>query len=89
MTRGFIFKVDNYYKDFKDYKYVEPLPFHGMSDYPPPAPEAYPTDADHQQYRLDYNTRLLPGPANPTLTPQPSPTYAVAALPASPSSGAE
>jgi uncharacterized delta-60 repeat protein len=56
-ARGFVLKVDNYYKDFKDYKYLEPLPFHGMSDYPPPAPEAYPTDADHVQYLQEYNTR--------------------------------
>jgi hypothetical protein len=61
MTRGFILKADNYYKEFKEYKYLEPLPFHGMSDYPPLAPEAYPTDADHNQYRLQYNTReVLP-----------------------------
>lgn len=60
MTRGFILKADLYYKDFKDYNYIEPLPFHGMSDYPYPATEAYPTDADHEQYRLDYNTRVYP-----------------------------
>jgi len=59
MTRGFILKADNYYKEFKEYKYLEPLPFHGMSDYPPPAPEAYPTDEDHNQYRLLYNTRVV------------------------------
>lgn len=59
MTRGFILKADNYYKEFKEYKFLEPLPFHGMSDYPPPAPEAYPTDEDHNQYRLLYNTRVV------------------------------
>ncbi|WP_223913308.1 hypothetical protein [Geobacter sp. AOG1] len=59
MTRGFILKADLYYKDFKDYKYVDPLPFHAMSDYPPPAPEAYPTDADHNSYRQEYNTRVV------------------------------
>ena len=59
MTRGFILKADNYYKEFKEYKYLEPLPFHGMSDYPPPPPEAYPTDLDHNQYRQDYNTRIF------------------------------
>jgi putative Ig domain-containing protein len=58
-TRSFILKADNYYKEFKEYKYLEPLPFHGMSDYPPPAPEAYPTDEDHNQYRLLYNTRVV------------------------------
>ncbi len=59
MARGFILKADNYYKEFKEYKYLEPLPFHGMSDYPPPAPEAYPMDLDHNQYRQDYNTRIF------------------------------
>ncbi len=59
MARSFILKADNYYKEFKEYKYLEPLPFHGMSDYPPPAPEAYPTDDDHNQYRLLYNTRVV------------------------------
>ena len=58
-ARGFILKADNYYKEFKEYKYLEPLPFHGMSDYPPPAPEAYPADEDHNQYRLLYNTRVV------------------------------
>ena len=59
MARGFILKADNYYKEFKEYKYLEPLPFHGMSDYPPPAPEAYPTDESHNQYRALYNTRAV------------------------------
>jgi hypothetical protein len=59
MTRGFVLKVDNYYKEFKEYKYVEPLPFHGMSDYPYPATETYPTDPDHTQYRFEYNTRTF------------------------------
>jgi hypothetical protein len=59
MKRSFLFKADNYYKEFKEYKYLEPLPFHGMSDYPPPAPEAYPTDEDHNLYRQLYNTRVF------------------------------
>jgi len=62
MTRGFILKADNYYKEFKEYEYLEPLPFHGMSDYPPPPPEAYPTDEEHNQYRLLYNTRVVVAP---------------------------
>ena len=59
MRRGFVLMVDNYYKEFKEYKYLEPLPFHGMSDYPYPATETYPTDADHTQYREEYNTRVV------------------------------
>jgi len=56
-VRGLVFKVDMWYKTLTTSNQVEPLPFHGMSDYPPPAPEAYPTDADHEQYLIDYNTR--------------------------------
>ena len=59
VSRAFMIKADLYYKEFKDYRYLEPLPFHGMSDYPPPAPEAYPTDEDHSQYRSLYNTRTV------------------------------
>ena len=59
MTRGFVLLVDNYYKEFKDYKYLEPLPFHGMSDYPYPATESYPTDEEHNLYRQLYNTRIV------------------------------
>jgi hypothetical protein len=59
MERGFILKADNYYKEFKEYKYLDPLPFHGMSDYPPPAGESYPTDEDHNLYRQLYNTRVV------------------------------
>lgn len=59
MTRGFVLLVDNYYKEFKDYKYLEPLPFHGMSDYPYPATESYPMDEEHNLYRQLYNTRVV------------------------------
>lgn len=38
---------------------VEPLPFHGMSAYPYPKTEQYPTDKEHQQYKLKYNTRRV------------------------------
>ncbi|MEE8586357.1 MAG: FG-GAP-like repeat-containing protein [Acidobacteriota bacterium] len=49
---------------------VEPLPFHGMSAYPYPAGEAYPSAEKHRRYRKQYNTRpalrllqpLRPGP---------------------------
>jgi hypothetical protein len=59
MKRTFMIKADLYYKEFKDYKYMEPLPFHGMSDYPYPATESYPQDAEHTQYRQQYNTRQV------------------------------
>ncbi len=58
MQRSFILKTDVYYKTFRVDKNVGPLPFHGMSAYPyDPAVEHYPDDADHTQYRAEYNTR--------------------------------
>ena len=38
---------------------VLPLPFHGMKSYPPSENEIYPTDADHQKYLKEYNTRVV------------------------------
>ncbi len=38
---------------------VLPLPFHGMSSYPPSASEVYPTDPEYQQYMEEYNTRIV------------------------------
>ncbi|NQU55377.1 MAG: CRTAC1 family protein, partial [Bacteroidetes bacterium] len=38
---------------------VEPLPFHGMSQYPPSEEDIYPNDADHQNYLKEYNTRVV------------------------------
>jgi tetratricopeptide (TPR) repeat protein len=40
-------------------KTVLPLPFHGMHSYPPAANDAFPSDADHQQYIREYNTRIV------------------------------
>ena len=41
---------------------VEPLPFRAMSAYPYPAPEHYPDDPEHADYRRAYNTRRVPKP---------------------------
>jgi hypothetical protein len=38
---------------------VEPLPFHGMSQYPYGKNEHYPTNNRHQQYQKKYNTREI------------------------------
>ena len=61
--RSFIFKSDSYCKDMDLYsafpETVEPLPFHGMSTYPYPEPEAYPDDGKHNQYRERFNTRRM------------------------------
>ncbi len=44
---------------------VDPLPFHTLIPYPYPAGTNYPTDADHQNYLLNYNTRPVADPAAP------------------------
>jgi Tfp pilus assembly protein PilF len=59
--RDFLLKVDGWAKD-RDAntafsQSVEPLPFHGMSRYPYSVSEHYPTDAAHEAYRKEYNTR--------------------------------
>jgi hypothetical protein len=36
---------------------VEPLPFHGMSQYPYPPNERFPDTERHRRYRAEYNTR--------------------------------
>ena len=38
---------------------VEPLPFHAVKSYPMGSSEAYPSDADHQRYLRDYDTRVV------------------------------
>ncbi len=36
---------------------VEPLPFHGMTAYPPPAGESFPTSEAHRAWRRDWQSR--------------------------------
>ena len=38
---------------------VLPLPFHGMSGYPPSENDRYPNDPELKKYMLDYNTRVV------------------------------
>ena len=38
---------------------VLPLPFHGMTSYPPSAKDTYPDDPELQKYQEDYNTRVV------------------------------
>ena len=38
---------------------VAPLPFHKIKSYPYAPGESYPTDAEHERYRQEYNTRSL------------------------------
>lgn len=59
--RDFLLLVDGWAKDGDANtaysQSVEPLPFHGMSRYPYPAAEQFPTDPVHREYRETYNTR--------------------------------
>ncbi len=63
--RDFVFYANGYCKDmdpntaFPDT--VEPLPFHGMSEYPYPEGEHYPDDPLHLEYLRKYNTREVSG----------------------------
>jgi len=60
-TRDFLLKVDGWAKDRDPNtafsSTVQPLPFHGMSQYPYPASEHFPRDAMHDSYQRTYNTR--------------------------------
>ncbi|MEN8124671.1 MAG: FG-GAP-like repeat-containing protein [Bacteroidota bacterium] len=38
---------------------VLPLPYHGMSSYPPSDNDQYPDDPELQKYQQDYNTRIV------------------------------
>jgi tetratricopeptide (TPR) repeat protein len=60
-TREFLLLVDGWSKDADANtafaESVEPLPFHGMSQYPYPASEHFPDDAEHRAWREQYNIR--------------------------------
>jgi tetratricopeptide (TPR) repeat protein len=57
--RDYFFFADGFEKDMDfyaaDFLYVEPLPAHSGGEYPDHV--AYPADASHLRYRLEYNTR--------------------------------
>jgi hypothetical protein len=59
--RDFLLLVDGWSKDADANtafaESVEPLPFHGMSQYPYPASEHFPDDAEHRMWRRRFNTR--------------------------------
>ncbi|HXM93027.1 MAG TPA: FG-GAP-like repeat-containing protein [Candidatus Dormibacteraeota bacterium] len=60
-VRDYFFYADGFEKDLDFYAAdafsVEPLPRHGPLAYPYPKGKDYPTDAEHQRYQLEYNTR--------------------------------
>lgn len=59
--RDFLLRVDGWAKDGDANtaysQTVEPLPYHGMPQYPYAAPDHYPDDAVHRRYREEYLTR--------------------------------
>jgi hypothetical protein len=61
-SRIYVMKADIFYKGFRTTRQLLPMPFHGMSKYPYAAPEAYPTDPFHVDYRINYNTRVFFAP---------------------------
>jgi Tfp pilus assembly protein PilF len=60
-VRDYFFYANGFEKDLDFYAAhaftVEPLPRHSLLPYPYPADRAYPHDAEHLRYQLDYNTR--------------------------------
>jgi Tfp pilus assembly protein PilF len=70
-VRDYFFYANGFEKDldfYAAYAYtVEPLPRHSLLPYPYPVGSAYPDDAEHLSYRLDYNTRQRSGRLPPDL----------------------
>jgi tetratricopeptide (TPR) repeat protein len=67
--RDFLLMVDGWAKDRDPNtafgQTVEPLPFHGMSSYPPPIGQKYPDTPELREYRQRYNTRPALRPLRP------------------------
>lgn len=63
-TRDYFLQANGYEKDMDFYaadgNTVEPLPFRRMGTYPYPG-KSFPTDEDHLDYMLKYNTRFVSG----------------------------
>jgi tetratricopeptide (TPR) repeat protein len=63
-VRDYFFVANGYEKDMDFYAYrgdtVDPLPFRDMQTYPYPG-KSFPSDTDHLNYLLEYNTRFMSG----------------------------
>jgi hypothetical protein len=63
-VRDYFFTANGYEKDMDFYAYrgdtVDPLPFRDMRTYPYPG-QSFPSDAEHVNYLLEYNTRFMSG----------------------------
>jgi Flp pilus assembly protein TadD len=75
-SRDFLLYTDGWIKD-SDLNTafgttVGPLPFHGVKSYPFAEGDVYPTDAQHERYLRDYNTRVIKARSS---TPTPSPSH--------------
>ncbi|HYW39357.1 MAG TPA: FG-GAP-like repeat-containing protein [Terriglobales bacterium] len=61
-VRDYFFVANGYEKDMDFYAYhgdtVDPLPFRDMRTYPYPG-QSFPSDAEHVNYLLEYNTRFM------------------------------
>jgi hypothetical protein len=63
-VRDYFFVANGYEKDMDFYAYhgdtVDPLPFREMETYPYPG-RSFPSDEEHLNYLLEYNTRFISG----------------------------
>ncbi len=63
-VRDYFFVANGYEKDMDFYAYhgdtVDPLPFRDMRTYPYPD-QSFPSDPEHLNYLLEYNTRFMSG----------------------------
>jgi Flp pilus assembly protein TadD len=70
-VRDYFFYTDGFEKDLDFYAAhaftVEPLPKHSLMPYPYPEGKEYPTDAEHLDYQLEYNTRMRSDKMPPSL----------------------
>ena len=77
-VRDYFFYANGFEKDLDFYAAhaftVEPLPRHTLLPYPYPEGKAYPDDAEHLRYQLEYNTRQRSDRMPSTLRYQYKPT---------------
>jgi Flp pilus assembly protein TadD len=77
--RDYFFYADGFEKDLDFYAAhaftVEPLPRHSLLPYPYPEGKDYPSDAEHLDYQLEYNTRPRSERMPPSLRYQYAPPH--------------